>query len=237
MKTFHFMGRSGSFPLAYLVVLFLAGQVSTVRATVTIGGNGDVSPALPWNATNANPGTVGVSVASGTATLTVENDLLTSGSCYIAETGTTGLVTIDGASSTWTNTYNLIIGDNGNGTLNITNGAVVNVSTSGNTIIAHNPSTTGVVTVDGSNSELNDGANIYVGSSSTSNNASATLNITNGGLVYTNASTLVNYINSPGSTAMINFGATNGGTLTLLKTLYVGASQLSGVGTLMPAVW
>ena len=43
------------------------------------------------------------------------------------ESGATGEVTVDGAGSTWTNTYNLYVGRYGSGVLNITGGGLVSV--------------------------------------------------------------------------------------------------------------
>jgi len=57
--------------------------------------------------------------------------------------GSTGMVTVDGTGSTWTNGGTLSVGNSGSGTLNITNGGIVTVT--GNTYVAYNNTATGSI--------------------------------------------------------------------------------------------
>ena len=123
----------------------------------------------------------------------------------------TGVATVDGAGSTWTNTGPLYIGYYGTGTLNITNGGAVN---SGGGSFSGSGST---VTVDGTGSQWNNNIGFL--------NVNGTLNISNGGAVTATGTTDV-----IGSTGAINFG-TAGGTLTT-HSLYASPTQLTGTGTI-----
>ena len=100
-----------------------AGSVGT--ATVDSGGQ--------WN-TNGYDMNVGFYGASGTLNIT-NGGTVTSGNghigwpCgYTGSSPTTGMVTVDGKGSTWTNSGSLDVGYGGSGTLNITNGGQVNVA-------------------------------------------------------------------------------------------------------------
>ena len=90
--------------------------------------------------------------------------------------GSTGVVTVDGAGSTWTNVYSLWVGQDGSGTLNITNGGTVSNNWDGR--IGVYSGSTGVVMVDGAGSTLTFGGFFQVGGG-----GSGTLNITNGASV------------------------------------------------------
>jgi T5SS/PEP-CTERM-associated repeat protein len=101
------------------------------------------------------------------------------------QSGSTGIATVSGAGSTWTNTGILCVGFSGNGTLNITKGGVVS-DTSG--YIGFSSGSSGVVTVDGTGSiwTTNSGF-LFVGDL-----GSGTLNITNGGSVTASILTMPN---------------------------------------------
>lgn len=101
--------------------------------------------------------------------------------------GSTGVATVSGAGSTWTNGAGICVGSwGGSGTLNIMDGGIVNSASGsigyyyssdggGNTL-----NSTGVVTVDGTGSTWTISGDLNVGDIYSN---SATLNITNGGLV------------------------------------------------------
>ena len=110
-----------------------------------------------------------------------------------SNSGSTGIVTVNGANSGWTNYESLYIGDSGNGTLNIAGGG--NVSND-DCEIGHNSGSTGVVTVDGAGSKWTNGSNLFIGDS-----GNGTLNITSGGNV-TDANGLYIGFNS-GSTGVV----------------------------------
>ncbi len=114
---------------------------------------------------------------TGTGSLAVSNGIgVTSEFGYLGyHSGSTGVASVDGPGSAWTNSKELLVGRWGNGTLNVTNGGMV----SGAGYIGERAGSTGVVTVDGAGSTwtTNDGF-LNVGQG-----GSGTLNITNGGRV------------------------------------------------------
>lgn len=122
------------------------------------------------------------------ATLSVQSGgLLKSHRGEIGERGAgVGVVNVDGANSRWEITKlgtdfltngNLLVGEFGNGTLNITNGGTVaNV----NGAIATQSTSTGIVNVNGAGSTWDNSGTLSIGSLS---GGSATLNIENGGQV------------------------------------------------------
>jgi len=127
--------------------------------------------------------------------------------------GSMGVVTVDGADSTWTNGKNLHVGRFGNGTLHITDGAAVSNSS---TSIGLYPGSTGVVTVDGAGSTWANDGYLYVGRFG----SNGTLNITGGAAV----SNSDGYIAAKsGSTGMVTVDGA-GSTWTNGEDLYVGGS-------------
>lgn len=106
-------------------------------------------------------------------------DLIASGMSVGAFATATGQASIDGAGSsvTLTSQY-LAVGEIGQGTLDITNGASVMGNASSDTNIGLVSGSTGTVTVDGAGSLLYAGDDLSIGDRGT-----GTLNITNGGTV------------------------------------------------------
>jgi T5SS/PEP-CTERM-associated repeat protein len=135
---------------------------------------------------------------AGSGTLNITNGGAVSNLLGVigAGLGSTGLVTVDGAGSTWTNSANLLVGDFGSATLNITNGGAVS-----NDIgeIAFQSDSTGTVTVDGTGSTWTNSGVLGVG-----NAGSGTLTIANGGTV---SAVSVDLANQAGSTGTLNIGA------------------------------
>jgi T5SS/PEP-CTERM-associated repeat protein len=89
--------------------------------------------------------------------------------------------TVTGEGSEWNNSGRMIVGYNGNGTLNITDGGVVSntgIYSMDYTTIGSNFDSVGVVTVTGKGSEWNNSGRLYVGSG-----GNGTLNIEAGGVV------------------------------------------------------
>ncbi|MEX2307362.1 MAG: PEP-CTERM sorting domain-containing protein [Pirellulales bacterium] len=72
----------------------------------------------------------------------------------------TGVVTVDGAGSMWSNSNDLTVGRSGSGTLNITGGGAVSSSDG---FIANDSGSTGVVTVDGAGSNWTNSSILTVG--------------------------------------------------------------------------
>ena len=125
-----------------------------------------------------------------------------------------GVVTVDGAGSVWA-CGGLTVGNDGPGTLNITNGGhVVSPSTS----YLSFSGVESLVTVSGIGSRWDVSDYLFVGLG-----GHGTINIADGGLVTNSGKTYVQY-------GSINFGS-GGGTLTT-QVLYAGRDQLAGSGTI-----
>ena len=132
-----------------------------------------------------------------------------------------GEVTVDGNGSTWSNSSDLVVGQYGNGTLNITEGGAVDCSHSN--YIGYFPSSTGVVNVDGSGSTLTNSWEFCVGYV-----GKGTLNITKGGLVNcSNPNNTIFLGIVGGSTGIVNVDGV-GSSWTSGSTIQVG-SMGSGV--------
>ena len=169
------MMRSHSF--AWILVSLLSLTLAApLQADITPSGDVDPTDHSWWIGggyifTNAYIGKTG----AGSVTVNLGSDLSSYYGLIGYYSGSTGVVTVDGSGSTWTNSSSLCVGRYGQGTLNITNGGAVSNS-SGH--IGDGSGSTGVVTVDGSGSTWTCGSWLYVGYEGT-----GTLNITNGGVV------------------------------------------------------
>jgi T5SS/PEP-CTERM-associated repeat protein len=191
----------------------LVGYSSSSKGAVTVNGAGST-----WTMI----GSLHVG-EGGSGTLSISNG----GSVYIAGTGTAGLgvesgskglVTVDGTGSTWTNNYDLVVGSMGSGTLSISNSGSATIN--GRTYIGDYSNSTGVVSVDGSGSIWTNIGSVDVGVS-----GSGRMAVTNGGNVSVAGSTSV------GTYGTIDFG-TNGGTLTTNSLFIASPTQLAGTGTI-----
>jgi len=196
--------------------LTLAGGVKLVGnrglaiedGTLTVTGNGT-------RATFAGVIDVGYSNAgTGTLNVTAGGQVSTDRFIPVGAKGV-GIVNVDGAGSKLTSAYELVLGysqTTDSGTLNITNGGVVKVSSYGAYI---GSAGIGSATVDGADSALNVDGEVVLASKS---GANGTLNIQNGGLVSVG-----------GGTGTLNLGAQSGST----GTLNIGSAITPGsAGTL-----
>jgi fibronectin-binding autotransporter adhesin len=206
------------------------GAWEGATGTVTVSGVGST-----WAVNSAIVGYFGngtLNITNG-GTVNVINPLST----RIGGTpDSTGAVTVSGDSSTWTNSGDLHVGDAGDGTLDIFNGAAVS-----NTYcyIGTADVSTGVVTVDGPGSTWTNSSYLRIGE-----HGDGTLNITNGAVVYNkycniaeeSGSTSTITVNGPGSTWTINgriyigvsgdgeLNITNGGAVTSHTRAHIGSS-------------
>ena len=120
--------RSRLLPLLLCVALSLASPPSLARAAVA--ATGDVEPADPSTWASSTTAYIGGYTASGVGSIDCNGgSSVANGNCFIGYytypgPGGTGTATIDGSGTTWTNDGTLYIGYGGNGTLNITNGAL-----------------------------------------------------------------------------------------------------------------
>jgi T5SS/PEP-CTERM-associated repeat protein len=191
-----------------------AGYYANSTGEITVSGAGST-----W--TNGDGFYIGYH-GGGTLSIDHGGSVSNSGYSYIGNySGSTGTVTVDGAGSTWNNTYDLSVGCNGNGKLSITNGGSVSNSTYG--FIGRNSGSTGAVMVDGASSTWTNNSYLYVG-----NDGSGTLSITNGGKVSVAEATIVAL--GEDATGLIDFGA-GGGTLNT-RALFASPTQLKGTGTI-----
>ena len=138
-----------------------------------------------------------MSLTNGATVLAeTEVDGIAGGSCVGYQPTSTGVLSVDGAGSSWTSRYSFSVGYKGNGTLQITNGGSVTAGP----YIGFNSGSTGVVTVSGTGSTWAPGGALYVGYS-----GGGTLNLANGGSVVVAGPTHV--ADNAGSSGVVNFGS------------------------------
>jgi len=113
------MKLSKLLPLAIFATLCFLDAFSTARAAVVPLGN--VIPAIPPNWTDTTTGYVGYN-SGGTLTVDSASHLLSQDGYIGFLSGSKGLVTVSGSGSKWTNGGDLIVGSEGKGTLNMTDG-------------------------------------------------------------------------------------------------------------------
>ena len=97
--------------------------------------------------------------------------------------GSTGLLTVTGTGSTLATSQNMVVGNDGTGTLAVLAGGTVTIGTDatiGNTDTA---SSQGIVTIDGSGSTLAVGGNLAIGGSNGTITSTGTLIVTDSGAV------------------------------------------------------
>jgi T5SS/PEP-CTERM-associated repeat protein len=187
------------------------GRNSGSVGVVTVDGTGST-----WTNTAYESLSVG---GDGNGTLNITGGAMVSiaSTGYIGvDSGSTGLVTVDGVGSTWTSNFLISVGNSGDGTLRITNGATV--STTSNGVLGYYGGSTGLVTIDGGGSSWN--SNFL----SVGNGGRGTLTITGGGAVTathvsTNSTSLLAIDVGRGSLLADNSGAgtlTNNGTIRIL---------------------
>lgn len=135
------MKRSSWCPLAFLAVSILIAPFSTARAAISFSG--DVSPSDSSGWADCTYGYVG-RTAAGTLTVDSGDDVVSRYGCIGNNAGVTGVVTVDGAGSTWTNGEYLEVGGSGTGILNIMGGASVSAG-SGTTYVGRYSGSSGTI--------------------------------------------------------------------------------------------
>ena len=157
-----------------------SGSTWTTSGTVNFGRYGSTTMNIKnGGAVTQNSGTMDMAgLAGSSSTLNIASGgTLANDSLVVGQTGT-GAVTVDGSGSLLTTSGNLILGNYGSATLDITDGA--NVSANGTTTrIGFRSGASGTLVVSGAGSVLNT-KNLDVGWSTGS---SGMLNISDGGLV------------------------------------------------------
>ncbi|PCJ30544.1 MAG: hypothetical protein COA90_09020 [Gammaproteobacteria bacterium] len=183
--------------------------------TAQVTSAGAVALDLFIGSTNTN--TSSLSISNG-GTVNNVNSIVGRGS------GSTGTVTVEGASSTWTNTGYLRIGDSGNGTLTISNGGAVSNT---NATIGRNSKSISSATVEGLGSIWTSTGQLRVGDNgSASDNGSGSLTIRHGGTVNYNLGYIGTQSYSTGTVTVEDAGST---LTTTSSNLSVG---LNGTGHL-----
>jgi outer membrane autotransporter protein len=201
---------------------WLPSGAPTSADDVTINFAGNPPPVVGAPGAVALNLTVGL---SGTGMLTIQNGgTLTDVLGAVANGAGSGMVTVTGTGSTWTNSGTLQVGAQGAGTLMIQNGGMV--SSAGGGSVGLLAGSHGVVTVTGAGSAWNNiapNAGLNIGSFGT-----GTLTIENGGKV----------INTSGFAANIGSSAGSQGTVTVTGTDSTWTNNVglnignSGTGTL-----
>ena len=161
---------------------------------------------------------------SGSGRLDISNggDVVTNTYSYLGgSSGSTAVVTVDGAGSTWTTRYLYLGYYNGDVTLDITGGGAVSDQYG---CVGYSSGSTGVVTVDGAGSTWSHSEDLHVGRS-----GNGTLVITGGAIVSVGGSTYV--ASEAGSTGLIDFGS-GGGTLATSTLFYASPAHFAGTGTI-----
>ena len=128
------------------------------RALGAVVGDGDVVPGDPATWTSSTVGYVG---NTGIGEVTVDaGSTLVCYTGYVGDTnGANGTITVDGAGSTWNLGYDLYVGNNGAGVLNLTNGGLVTVTDT--TYVAYGDTGAGAINFGVSGGTLTTNA-IYV---------------------------------------------------------------------------
>ena len=250
MKVFQFSALQvcilKSITLPALLVCFTVLLVSEAGAVITVDPNSTGATDIIQDPAGAailiaNPVTdpldlIDDDIAIGNTTdgaLDISSGgLLSNGSAIVGnQAGSTGAVTVDGAGTQWNNAGSLRVGQAGNGTVHISNGAVVTSTLpSGVTLavsgVGFAGGTTSSITVDGTGSVWDDSSTrIDIG-----DEGAGTLTISNGGLVTAAGAVVVN----PGiSGSKIVF---NNGTLTS-QAVFAAAADLEGTGTINTEGW
>jgi outer membrane autotransporter protein len=162
----------------------------------------------------------------GTGTLKITNGgaVFSSATGLIgADSGAIGIVTVDGAGSTWDNDGDLFFGSKGTGSLNITHGgAVSNASGSlGGAFLFFQTDASGRAIVDGPGSTWTNRGQLFVG-----NFSAGTLQITNGGAV-SNTNGFIGFAGLASGTVIVDG---SGSTWTNSGSLYVGGNTVRAAG-------
>ncbi|HJQ80264.1 MAG TPA: hypothetical protein VJ828_09930 [Lacipirellulaceae bacterium] len=185
--------------------------MEAIAARAAISTTGDVSPD-PRTTTSSHTLYIG-RTADGTMTMDDGSDVI-SGRSYLGyDASASGVVTVSGVGSTWSTDW-FYIGRWGRGELTIEGGATVN--TDGFVSIADIESSSGEVTVTGTNSKWNITSSLDVG-----NEGNGSLTVTNGGQISSSSG----HVGSDGTGSATITG--NGSSWTTTQTLTTNYGSLT----------
>ena len=196
------------------------GTVTLSRTPDTLGGTGSltVNGDLTLGAQLGATGTFNYNTAPGDAAmLTINNGALTvgdAGTGHFAQSGgslttagltignqsgSVGAVSVDGTGTSLISSQRIIVGNNGKGTLSVTNGATVSVTNGAGTTIAANPGSTSSSVSVSNGSTLIAGGTLTFGQNTGS---SSFLNINSGGSALVGLTQAENPLGIAGGLAM-----------------------------------
>ncbi|AZE03676.1 autotransporter domain-containing protein [Pseudomonas chlororaphis] len=189
------VGQSGNGSLS----LTNGAKVQTAGNTVIAAQKGSSGKVSVDNGTLSTDKTLIVGGADN-GVLDVKNggQVNSQDSIIAADPGSTGTASVDGAGSLWKTLGDMTVGQSGNGSLSLTNGA--KVQTAGNTVIAAQKGSSGKVSVD--NGTLSTDKTLIVGGA-----GNGVLEVKNGGQVNSQDSIIAADLGSTGSASLDGAGS------------------------------
>ncbi|MEJ0011046.1 MAG: autotransporter domain-containing protein [Bauldia sp.] len=218
-RFFHVGSRMALLAATALVVL--GGGPEHARAQSLIDGGSVVNvpgtEASPWNL--VGPLTVG---GSGNGTLNIGAGGLAGAVTNTAaelghDAGSNGVITVTGASSTWTTSGVVTVGHEGTGSLSVTGGSIVNAN---GVYVGLNEGSSGTVTIGGTNTIFTSGSFATVGYSGT-----GTLTVSDGAHANTDGAVIGLNADSNGTATITGTGSV----WTIVHDLAVGDAGTGGL--------
>ncbi|WDG54754.1 autotransporter domain-containing protein [Pseudomonas chlororaphis] len=208
------VGQSGNGSL----LLTNGAKVQTAGNTVLGAHKGSSGTLSVDNSTLSTDKTLLVGGA-GNGTVEIKNggQITSQDSIIAADLGSNGSASLDGAGSLWKTLGDMTVGQSGNGSLLLTNGA--KVQTAGNTVLGAHKGSSGTLSVD--NSTLSTDKTLLVGGA-----GNGTVEIKNGGQITSQDSIIAADLGSNGSASLDGAGS-------LWKTLGDMTVGQSGNGSLL----
>ncbi len=181
---------------------------------------------------------------SGTGTLILENGATiysTTWAIIGSLAGGVGNAIVTGVGSSWTSSSNFQIGNHGTGTLTVSDGGSIGSASNYYIVIGTSTDGTGSVSVTGTGSSIESGAQVYIGSA-----GRGTLNISNGGSVSSadNCSIIIGNVTGSSGTVNItgtgsslesgwnvNVGQSGTGILTVSNSATVSVARMLNIAT------
>lgn len=207
------------------IAVALVALATTTRCPARVTTVGDVNPTDPATWSDTYRAVVG-NTGFGYVLVDGGSDL-SSSTAYIGDrSGSTGVVTLQGAGTTWSNAYSQFVGYSGSGSIVVTGGATVS---SRGGYVGYAVGSSGLATVSGVGSSWNLADSLSIGLMpyfGDVGGSSGKLIIASGATV--NSATSTTVWSGSGSSGVIHFA---GGTL---NTGYLSAAgrDLTGVGTI-----